>query len=236
MVKKNTYSKSNISNDIKGVIFITIGILMLLSVFATNSSGLMGKTIKKFLFSLFGLGAYFFPLLLVFVGISFIIKKGKIIFNKRFYGIMTLLINSLMFIQMIYIKQYYTEGNWISGIHKIYSKTGHFHGGILSYLIDIPLYKLFGDIGSYIIFIAIYIISGILIMQISINELFHVLKLDKFLIEKVKGKSIIKNKENQAKDQGKDEEQSSLIKDLNNKVKIINFLKSVHNIEEFKNQ
>lgn len=54
MVKKNAYSKSNISNDIKGIIFMTIGILMLLSVFATNSSGLMGKTVKKFLFLLLG--------------------------------------------------------------------------------------------------------------------------------------------------------------------------------------
>ncbi|KYH29874.1 MULTISPECIES: FtsK/SpoIIIE family DNA translocase [Clostridium] len=232
MVKKNAYSKSNISNDIKGIIFMTIGILMLLSVFATNSSGLMGKTVKKFLFSLIGLGAYFFPLLLILVGISFIIKKGKIIFNKRFYGIMTLLINSLMFIQMIYIKQYYTEGSWILGIHKIYNKTDHFHGGILIYLIDIPLYKLFGDIGSYIIFISIYIIAGILIMQISINELFYMFKLDKILIEKIKGKSIIKNKNKE--NQGKEEEKSSLIKDLNSKVKIINFLKSAHNIENLK--
>ncbi|QGU95201.1 hypothetical protein GOM49_08945 [Clostridium bovifaecis] len=157
MGKKNTSDKSKTSNDIKGIIFITTGILIILSVFVTNSSGLIGKTVKKLLLSLLGMGAYFFPLLLIFVGVSFIVKNGKIIFNTRFYGIVILLVNSLLFIQMLYIDQYYTKGNLILGIHKIYDEISPMHGGILSYLIDIPLYNLFGSIGAYIIFIAIYI-------------------------------------------------------------------------------
>lgn len=230
MVKKNTSDKSKTSNDIKGIIFITIGILIILSVFVTNSSGLIGKTVKKLLLSLLGMGAYFFPLLLIFVGVSFIVKNGKIVFNRRFYGIVILLVNSLMFIQMLYIDQYYTKGNLVLGIHKIYNGTSPIHGGIVSYLIDIPLYNLFGSIGAYIIFIAIYIISVILIMQAPVSELLSMFKFDGFRNRNIKSKKAIEN--NTIKTESND--QPSFIKDLNNKMKVVNFLKSADDIGDLK--
>ena len=58
--KKNKHSKktsnvgqpSQIPDDIRGVAFITLGILMILSVFATDSSGILGRSIKKILIGL----------------------------------------------------------------------------------------------------------------------------------------------------------------------------------------
>lgn len=229
-VKKSTGEKTRIENDIKGIILITIGTLMILSIFITNSSGLVGRTVKRMIISFMGLGSYFFPLIIIFVGISYILKNGKLNFNKRFYGITVLLLNSLMLIQMININKYYVDGNLLYGIKKIYNEVSIMHGGILSYLIDIPLYKLFGSMGSYIIFISLYIISFILILQISLGDIIQTSKNNK------------NNKEpiginNSSKNKLEDINQSSFIKGLNNKIKLVNFMKSTEdpsNISESK--
>lgn len=219
---KGNHFKFN--NDIKGIIFITTGILMILSIFVTNASGLAGQTAKRILISLMGIGTYFFPVLLIFVGISFIMKNGKINFNKRFYGIFLFLINSLLFIQMIYIDEYYKNENILYGIRKIYSEDKIIHGGIISYLFDIPLYKLFGDIGSYIIFTAVYIIVFILVAQISLMDLINNFKIsnDKKLTKTENSKEnlddIIIQENNMT--------QQSFMKNLNNKLKVIDFMKS----------
>ena len=182
--KKNKHSKktsnvgqpSQIPDDIRGVAFITLGILMILSVFATDSSGILGRSIKKILIGLFGIGSYILPLLIIFVGITYINKNSKLNFNNRFYGIVILIINTLLFIQMVHINEYYLENDFMHGITKIFSDENAFHGGVISYMIDVPLYKLLGTVGSYIIFVAAYIISSLFIMQISLRELIQIIK------------------------------------------------------------
>lgn len=225
--EKGNHFKFN--NDIKGIIFITIGILMILSIFATNASGLVGQTAKRILISLMGMGAYFFPVLLIFIGVSFIMKNGKINFNKRFYGIFLILINSLLFIQMIYIDEYYKSENVLYGIRKIYSEDKIIHGGIISYLFDVPLYKLFGNIGCYIIFTAIYIIAFVLISQISLRDL-----INNFKISNDERVTKIGNTKENLDDiiiEENNMTQQSFIKNLNNKLKVIDFMKSTEHSE-----
>ncbi|MCY6372528.1 FtsK/SpoIIIE family DNA translocase [Clostridium ganghwense] len=226
-------NKPKFNNDIKGIIFITTGILMILSIFVTNACGLVGQTVKQLLISLMGIGSYFFPILLIFVGISFIMRNGKISFNKRFYGILLILINSLLFIQMVYISEYYEEGNILFGIRKIYLEGKILHGGIISYLIDIPLYKLFGNIGCYIIFTAIYIISFILISQISLNDIINKFKID--YSRKVDTKDTFKENFKEKDDiivEDNNMSQQSFIKNLNDKLKVVDFMKSTEFVEE----
>ncbi|KOC36155.1 FtsK/SpoIIIE family DNA translocase [Clostridium botulinum] len=235
LAKRNKHSKkpsdtvqsSQMPNDIKGIIFITLGILMILSVFASDSSGILGKSIRKLLIGLFGMGSYIFPLLIIFVGVSYIVKNGKITFNNRFYGIFIFILNTLLFIQMIHVKDYYIEGNFMHGVKKIFDETSMIHGGIISYIVDVPLYKLLGIIGSYIVFIALYIIAVIFIMQISLGELLMMLKGSAMQKRKVKNtlsdKDIIYDNEKDTN--------SSFIKGLNNKIKFVNFLKSTEDID-----
>lgn len=218
VVKKTAEPNNKFDNDIKGVILITLGTLMLLSIVITSSSGLIGKTVKKVLISLMGLGSYFFPIIIIFIGVSFILKSGKVNFNKKFYGIILFLLNSLMFIQIVNIKKYYINNDVLLGIEKIYNSTNIIHGGIIGYLIDIPLYNFFGNTGSYTIIIALYIISISLIIQISIKDLFESL-----LIRKDSQNAVVENK---LKEKSIDTNQSSFIKSINDKIKVVNFMKS----------
>ncbi|KEI10409.1 cell division protein FtsK [Clostridium sp. K25] len=235
LAKRNKHSKkasktvqsSQMPNDIKGIIFITLGILMILSVFASDSSGILGKSIKKLLIGLFGMGSYIFPLLMIFIGISYILKNGKITFNNRFYGIFIFILNTLLFTQMIYINDYYIEDNFIEGIKKIFIETSVIHGGIIGYIMDVPLYKLLGSVGSYIVFISIYIISVIYVMQISLGELLIMIKGS--AIQKRKFRNTLRDKDIIYDDEK--DTSSSFIKGLNDKIKFVNFLKSTEDID-----
>ncbi len=84
---------------------------------------------------------------------------------------------------MILLKNYGTEDIML-GISKFYREDTMIHGGIISYLIDVPLYKLFGTIGCYILFICVYIISFILIFQISLGTILETLQVKRSIKNK----------------------------------------------------
>ncbi|WMJ82013.1 DNA translocase FtsK [Clostridium sp. MB40-C1] len=227
--KSTNQEKSRYHNDIKGIILITCGILMLLSVFATNSAGLVGQTVKKIFIYLMGVGAYVAPIILIILGVSFITNNGKLNFNRRFYGIILCIINSLLFVQMMSIDKYYEEGKVLEILKKLYMEQDYIHAGVIGFLIDIPLYKLFGSMGSYIIFIGIYSIAFILISQITLNDILKNFKIrnknSKRLREK--DKTLVDLKEKESIDiKETDSDEQSFIKNINNKLKIIDFMKA----------
>ncbi|MFL0246931.1 DNA translocase FtsK 4TM domain-containing protein [Candidatus Clostridium stratigraminis] len=226
MAKKS--SKTSINNDILGLFYITIGILSVFSVFSSNTAGIIGRVTRKFLIGMLGLGAYLFPFFIIFIGFCLIIKKGNINFNKKFYGILLLLINTLLLIQIANMEPYYNSENVMDGISKIYNSGSIMHGGIISYIIDIPLIKLFGFIGSYVIFIALYIVSFILIWKLSLYEIITKLNFDKAIIKKDKEERPAKDNTEAAVNSliAYDSNKENYIKKLNNKIKIIDFMKS----------
>ena len=240
MARKKTKAKGSKSVDanseIFGIILITIGVLILLSIFSTifsssNSiSGMIGNFINHLLFAILGIGAYLSPFLILFIGVCYIVKKGKINFSKKFHGIILFIINTLLFIEMLTLNNYYIKGNFLLGINKIYNSKSVLHGGIISYFIDVPMYTLFGAVGSCIIFIAIYVICLILILKVSLNDTFLYLK-GKFIFKKLTNKNdskelYIENNDKQEELTISNEGKNKFIKDISNKIKIIDFIKS----------
>ena len=144
--------KYSLDEDIKGILLTTLGILMIISVFAPSSSGIVGRFMKKILIIIFGVGAFIFPMLIIFIGICLIIKRNKITFNNKFYGILLFIVNTLLVIHMTVMSDYNMEYNLFLDIKTLYNSDNVFHGGIIGILIDIPLFKLFGTIGCYVIF------------------------------------------------------------------------------------
>lgn len=228
MIKKN--KKSNFNNDIIGIILVTLGILMILSIFSQSSFGIMGRFIRTALLGLFGLGSYILPFYIIFIGICLIVNKNGLSFNKKFYGFILLLLSFLLTVQMINMKLYYVPGNLSLGVEKIFKSNSIIHGGMLCFLLDIPLYKLFGSVGCYIIFFAVFLISLILLLQFSLYDVISKIKPNfsnydnnNNIIEK---NSLIKQEINQSNG-----EKNNFIKNINNKIKIIDFLKSSVDVE-----
>ncbi|GAA0176868.1 DNA translocase FtsK [Clostridium sediminicola] len=228
-MKSRTKSKKNSKNDstnkgnsdIKGVIFITMGVLMIMSIFFSTSSGMIGETSYKLLFALFGIGAYVVPIILIIVGFAIILTKGKLKFHKKFYGIILFIINSLLLVQMVSLLEFYVEKNTFNGIVKLYESQSIFHGGIISYLIDVPLYSLFGKVGSYIIFTSIFVISGILIFEISLHKIFN--SVYKSARKNIDNKKDIKLKDERILINSNDGEE--FIGEVKKKIKILDFMK-----------
>ena len=216
-------SKSNFNDDIIGIILITLGIFMLSSVFAQHSFGIVGRGIRQVLIGLVGIGTYVLPFFIIFIGVCFILKKGKISFNKKFYGLLLLFINLLLTIQMINLSKYYNHSDIVAGMKQLFSSNSIMHGGILTYLMCIPLYNLFGSTGCYIIFLAIYIVSFILISQITLYDVLHMVK-GKY--NSRSRKEVDETPPVQQELVVSKSEKNNYLKDINNKIKIIDFLKS----------
>jgi S-DNA-T family DNA segregation ATPase FtsK/SpoIIIE len=105
------------------------------------------------------------------------------------------------------------------------------HGGIISFIIDIPLYKLFGSIGCFIIFTALYIIAFIMIWEISLHD--FIIKF-KFNFKRADTQGDNKNAEQKQTIvdipienlTAYDSEKDGYIKKVSSKLKIIDFMKS----------
>ncbi|MFL0195895.1 DNA translocase FtsK [Clostridium sp. WILCCON 0269] len=217
--------KYSLDEDIKGILLTTLGILMIISVFSPSSSGIVGKLIKKILIVVFGIGAFIFPILIIFIGICFIIKRNKITFNNKFYGILLFTVDTLLIIHMIAMSNYYMEYNLFLAIKRLYNSNNIFHGGIIGVLIDIPLFRLFGSIGCYVIFFSLYVISFIIMSKFTIYDILN--ELRKSLIRKNRGES---NKIQQ-KSLKEDNDENSEVKNKDfirglSKIKILDFMKS----------
>lgn len=218
---KNGFIKSTIRCDIIGVIMLCLGIFMIFSLLFTNTSGILGKGIRRLLFAAVGLGAYFFPFIIIIVGSSFIIKRGKVNFSKKFYGIILFIINTLMIITFVNLDKYFINGQVVDGIKRIYATDDIFHGGIVSYLIDIPILKLLGK-GSFVLFICIYIVAFVLISRSSLGDIYT-----KFF-NKNKGENantdtdMVKIKD----DEENKDNKVGFIKNTVNKIKVMDFMKN----------
>lgn len=237
-------SKKTTSNkEIKGIILITVGILILLSLcsifFENSSPGIIGKFIRNILFSFFGLGSYMLPFILIFIGNCYIIKKGKIQFNEKFYAGLTAIINTMLIIQMVYYNIFYDK-SLINVFLNFYNSKSIVHGGFCAYLIDWPLKILLGKTGSYIVFCCVYIISFMILFAFSLEDIFIRFKNNITYKRKV----FKENKNKKTKESIKiiddtidiiEKQEPSIAMDSMsiNKIKVMDFLKSSNSGEEY---
>lgn len=223
--------KSDLHSDIIGIILIALGLLMTISV-VTSRAGLIGEVIKKLFIMIIGIGTYLFPAILILIGIAIIKTNGKLTFQKKFYGIIIFIVNTLLFIQLININSFY-KGYFFSGMKAIINNSSSWHGGIVGYLITVPLYKLLGSLGCYIAYAAIYAISIIIIFDITIMDVINKFRTRKSELsdnKKKKATPIIKDNMETNINVAEDE-RGGYLNNINKKIKIIDFMKNV-NVEE----
>lgn len=218
------------NNDVTGIVLITIGILMLISIFSPVSAGVVGRFSKRILIAIIGLGSFVVPFIIIFIGICYIINKNKITFNRKFYGINLFIFTTLLTLMMININNYYINSDIFNGIRKFFNEDNFLHGGIIGFLIDIPLYKLFGRAGSYVLFSALYVISFILIFKWSIYDVLKYIK-SLFTISRETDNESDVSAETSTDLANKSQplisnDKENFVKSINSRIKIIDFMKS----------
>lgn len=171
--KKSTFNfREQFNNEIYGIFTIASG-LILLTALQTNSAGKVGAGLKYLLMGLFSNIALALPYILVFFGVLIFINKpfwrelkGSVFFLLMF--LCALIFKSLLDIEFIH--EIGQEGLRESAKMIFLSGAEGRSGGIIGVAITYLLVGLFGQVGSYIIIITIFLVSIILYTKISLLD------------------------------------------------------------------
>ena len=235
-VNKRTASKElNEHTEIRGIIFIAIGFLSFIAIY-TNLAGLLSSLAQRVCFFFVGVGAYAIPLYLIYLGFSYLKNNGTIDVDKRLFGVTLLVITIVLLIGTIYIQTSENPEAFGVNLSNIISLIGNgdggFNGGVVVYFITYSLYKLIGALGSYIIYIALAIISFMLIFRLSVldveNKARNIRKTfkDKDLSRRpVVVRNTERNGERNRERDKRENPNEEIIKGVDNKIKILNFMK-----------
>ena len=233
--KSTTKNATNGNIEIRGVIYMALGIIFTIAVFFDTKGSLI-IFLKNVLFSLVGIGAYLTPFYLIFYGFSLIFKKDiKTTMNKNFYLMVGLLINTLCFVQLINRQSYFAEG-FSNGLELLIKGGETFHGGVLGMIVSYPIYSLLGVAASYVLYLAIYTIAIIIIFDLSLYDAGNTFKSKvdtrrerKRIIETEGSEGIVGILE---KPEEKLESKEEFIKGINSKIKILDFMKNSTILDE----
>ena len=226
MNKKNTNENSNNKTDIKGIILISLGLILALAIY-TNFAGALSIFARKIIFNLIGILSLGLPIYLIYFGINLIKFKSNIKYTRKIIGITVIYVIIGLFFATVKIQTVDSIG-FSNTLRDILSYDGfNIHGGILCHIIAYPLSMLVGFLGAYIFYITFAIISSVLLMDITLYEVYTEI-INKF---KSRKKAIRKFKSSNKKASSPsiaidDSSEDKFIKDINNKIKILDFMRN----------
>ncbi len=163
---KNNKKMSQTRKEIKGIVIITVAILLLIMTDLRYDTGIIGKSINVALTSLFGKGTIILPYILIVVGVLYLLNI--LMFNEKrqllaitglflCYLIDNVLtestLSSSIFNDNITIKQLFEKSIILGQVYK--------GGGLIGNTVAFLFAKLFGVVGTFIItsaFVFIFII------------------------------------------------------------------------------
>lgn len=230
--KKDTSKKNNKkeNGDIKGVIYIALGILLSIAIY-TTWAGALSTISRKVIYKMIGVSAFILPLYLIYFGYYIIASKGNIKITRRVCGL-TLIIISITLgcatgsIHILELKRGFSE-TW-----KLIVENEGMHGGLLGHIITYPLSELIGFIGSYILYLAVIAIGITLMSDITLYDIAMMFK-GKFNKESKDKSKEVKEKKIDEKvplievvPKVEEKEREDFINGINNKIKILDFMKN----------
>lgn len=235
--KSNTRkNKKNKNEDIFGIVYIAIGILLSVAIY-TDFVGILSTISQRLSHLLIGIGSYILPLYILYLGYEYIKTKGNIALNIKFYGITVYAVITVLIFSTIYIQMLPNINSFRDGIKEIVDMKSILNGGVLGYVIAYPLYKFLGIIGSYIIYIALIGIATIITFDITLHDIGICVKKNSKKIKKPKIKkrdynveendiddTFIKMPKNNEKED--DNYKKEFLNGVNNKIKILDFMKN----------
>jgi S-DNA-T family DNA segregation ATPase FtsK/SpoIIIE len=166
--------KSSVAREIWAVVYLAVGILTILSL--QGAFGIIGDAWVNLLEPVFGWGIYVIP------GV-FILISLMLFFSKTIYFGATRIIGVIMF--MVSLLSVLHLSVPIESIHD-YAAMGQY-GGYIGFVTNFLLLELLGigQIGATIIFSAIFLISLLLLFELSLREIVSAI-IPEIKIERVK--------------------------------------------------
>ena len=154
--------KKNTKNETISIILIAFSLLYIFAFIFTDKMGIVGKIIVQTATRNIGLGAYLFPILLLFLGIFIFFNYKPPNPYHKLFGISFLFIIFLVFIhlKLLLLDNPYPLAMKGAG------------GGLLGYYFANSLYLYFGIKGAYLVLISLSLLSALFITEISYFYIF----------------------------------------------------------------
>lgn len=255
--RKNSAKKKQIDNamnaDIIGIIYIATGLILGIAIY-THIAGALSSLAQKISCAVIGIGEYALPVYLIYFGFQYIKCRGNIELNKNFFGMTMFILVIMLVCGTLSIQGSDDPSNFINNFKDIiYNESEFVHGGIVSYLICYPLYKLIGFLGTYIVLFSFSVISIILIFDITLYDLgikaySTTEKMKNNRRERIKkrerereSKELPKNRrdtsfinivEDEDTDSKSEKESHAFLGNIDKRVKILDFMKNTQEEEE----
>jgi S-DNA-T family DNA segregation ATPase FtsK/SpoIIIE len=141
------------------ILWIVVAISLLLFISNFGVGGKIGDGVSGFLFGVFGLLAYLFPIVLL-VGSFFVVSnKGNSFAVLKVVSVVLLILFLCLFLSLISVNEIVVKPTEAFTASRDSKSGGGFLGGLLCYV----LVPAFGKIGSYIIDIIVLIIAVVLL-------------------------------------------------------------------------
>ncbi len=155
--------KKNTKNETISIIIIAFSLLYIFAFIFTDKMGIVGTIIFQTATRNIGLGAYIFPILLLFLGIVILFNYKPLNPYHKLFGISFLFIIFLIFIhiRLLLLDNSYSLAMKGAG------------GGLLGYYFANSLYLYFGTRGAYLVLISLSLISALFITQVSYFFIFR---------------------------------------------------------------
>jgi len=154
--------KKNTKNETISIIIVAFSLLYIFAFIFTDKMGIVGKIIFQTATRNIGLGAYIFPILLLFLGIVILFNYKPPNPYHKLFGIGFLFIIFLIFIhiRLLLLDNSYSLATKGAG------------GGLLGYYFANSLYLYFGTKGAYLVLISLSLISALFITEVSYFYIF----------------------------------------------------------------
>ncbi len=155
--------KKNTKNETISIVIIAFSLLYIFAFIFTDKMGIVGKIIFQIATRNIGLGAYIFPILLLFLGIVILFNYKLPNPYHKLFGISFLFIIFLIFIhiRLLLLDNSYSLSMKGAG------------GGLLGYYFANSLFLYFGTKGAYLVLISLSLISALFITDISYFYIFR---------------------------------------------------------------
>jgi S-DNA-T family DNA segregation ATPase FtsK/SpoIIIE len=157
--RKNSTGYTGRRVEVFGILILMAAILLTISVFIPQDSGFINQRVNEFFSYIFGIGKYIIPFLLLVWGVSFFIKKIKLLSVRFGFGFLLLFISSMGIIS--------SNLKYTNIFDSVLIKA---RGGITGAGVFYGLFKLFGRAGAITVLSVLIIISIIIITRISLTD------------------------------------------------------------------
>lgn len=167
-IKKYFNPKDGLRSEILGLLSIFVGIFLIIT-FLSENIGSFGLWFREFNFMLFGVIGWIIPIFLIILGFLIILKRAKKLLTKKNLGIFLFILSIMIFYtaRITYI----SDGNSLMASIKIIA-TGENRpdGGIIGYILALPIYRLLGYTGTILVGIILVLVSLVLILNTSFYD------------------------------------------------------------------